>query len=137
MRLTTEREAAMPLVGRAVIGLRLAAQYRFHDLRQPVVARKAVDQSVEDRGRDDLPQREALVERVEIILQADELFAARRLMDAVHDRRLLRFERLRCRDVGRAHIIDRKSTRRTPVTNAHLVCRLLLESKSITKEATY
>src|SRR3546814_1924841 len=25
--------------------------------------------------------------------------------------------------------IDRKSTRRTPVTNAHLVCRLLLEKK--------
>src|SRR3546814_2824711 len=26
-------------------------------------------------------------------------------------------------------IADRKSTRRTPVTNAHLVCRLLLEKK--------
>src|SRR3546814_9295777 len=26
-------------------------------------------------------------------------------------------------------ILDRKSTRRTPVTNAHLVCRLLLEKK--------
>src|SRR3546814_4994402 len=25
--------------------------------------------------------------------------------------------------------VDRKSTRRTPVTNAHLVCRLLLEKK--------
>src|SRR3546814_1447262 len=25
--------------------------------------------------------------------------------------------------------IDRKSTRRTPVTNAHIVCRLLLEKK--------
>src|SRR3546814_9048440 len=28
-------------------------------------------------------------------------------------------------------IADRKSTRRTPVTNAHLVCRLLLEKKKI------
>src|SRR3546814_7334821 len=27
--------------------------------------------------------------------------------------------------------LDRKSTRRTPVTNAHLVCRLLLEKKKI------
>src|SRR3546814_8190168 len=27
---------------------------------------------------------------------------------------------------------DRKSTRRTPVTNAHLVCRLLLEKTTIT-----
>src|SRR3546814_1939538 len=26
---------------------------------------------------------------------------------------------------------DRKSTRRTPVTNAHLVCRLLLEKKNL------
>src|SRR3546814_8033731 len=29
----------------------------------------------------------------------------------------------------RADGLDRKSTRRTPVTNAHLVCRLLLEKK--------
>src|SRR3546814_2962273 len=28
---------------------------------------------------------------------------------------------------------DRKSTRRTPVTNAHLVCRLLLEKKNTNK----
>src|SRR3546814_14447405 len=27
-------------------------------------------------------------------------------------------------------VSDRKSTRRTPVTNAHLVCRLLLEHKN-------
>src|SRR3546814_3897731 len=27
------------------------------------------------------------------------------------------------------HLLDRKSTRLTPVTNAHLVCRLLLEKK--------
>src|SRR3546814_4096194 len=38
-------------------------------------------------------------------------------------------------NVGRIEIVedqkgvDRKSTRRTPVTNAHLVCRLLLEKK--------
>src|SRR3546814_10195963 len=30
--------------------------------------------------------------------------------------------------------LDRKSTRRTPVTNAHLVCRLLLEKKKKTKK---
>src|SRR3546814_6541851 len=30
---------------------------------------------------------------------------------------------------------DRKSTRLTPVTNAHLVCRLLLEKKNNTKHA--
>src|SRR3546814_6219905 len=31
---------------------------------------------------------------------------------------------------------DRKSTRRTPVTNAHLVCRLLLEKKKHTNHHT-
>src|SRR3546814_8232266 len=34
----------------------------------------------------------------------------------------LGIQRRQCRE-------DRKSTRRTPVTNAHLVCRLLLEKK--------
>src|SRR3546814_8478143 len=32
--------------------------------------------------------------------------------------------------------LDRKSTRLTPVTNAHLVCRLLLEKKKNTKNNT-
>src|SRR3546814_3864058 len=32
---------------------------------------------------------------------------------------------------------DRKSTRRTPVTNAHLVCRLLLENKNIRVHNVY
>src|SRR3546814_2803515 len=31
--------------------------------------------------------------------------------------------------LGKADYVDRKSTRRTPVTNAPLVCRLLLEKK--------
>src|SRR3546814_5343100 len=43
--------------------------------------------------------------------------------DHGNDRRFLEAERLR---------IDRKSTRLTPVTNAHLVCRLLLEQKKHT-----
>src|SRR3546814_8604489 len=34
-------------------------------------------------------------------------------------------------------VVDRKSTRRTPVTNAHLVCRLLLDTKKhITHDST-
>src|SRR3546814_5560577 len=34
--------------------------------------------------------------------------------------------------VAKFSLQDRKSTRRTPVTNAHLVCRLLLEKKKAT-----
>src|SRR3546814_4669325 len=37
---------------------------------------------------------------------------------------------------SRATRADRKSTRLTPVTNAHLVCRLLLEKKKIKKPKT-
>src|SRR3546814_2540253 len=40
--------------------------------------------------------------------------------EAVVERMLAAFNR---------HDVDRKSTRLTPVTNAHLVCRLLLEKK--------
>src|SRR3546814_7888169 len=45
------------------------------------------------------------------------------------------------RDVLAVHardqlVIDRKSTRLTPVTNAHLVCRLLLEKKKHKKTNT-
>src|SRR3546814_2223964 len=40
---------------------------------------------------------------------------------------------LRARSISRRPThSDRKSTRLTPVTNAHLVCRLLLEKKSLT-----
>src|SRR3546814_5784758 len=34
-------------------------------------------------------------------------------------------------------LLRRKSTRRTPVTNAHLVCRLLLEKKNTQKKETH
>src|SRR3546814_7025651 len=37
----------------------------------------------------------------------------------------------------RPHRRDRKSTRRTPVTNAHLVCRLLLEKKNLHNKKTH
>src|SRR3546814_1545024 len=92
MRVAAERKAEMARVGGALIGLRLAAQKRLHDLGQPVVLRKAVDQPVEHRGGDHLPQREALFEGFEIVFQADELFAARGLVDAVHHRRLFSSE---------------------------------------------
>src|SRR3546814_8902777 len=42
-------------------------------------------------------------------------------------------ERLRARGVD---TLDRKSTRRTPFTNAHLVCRLLHEKKNKTQSTT-
>src|SRR3546814_4204380 len=70
-----------------------------------LIARKTVDQPVEDRRRYHLPQRKTLFEGFEIILEADELFAARRFVDTIHHRRFFRFERLRRRDIGRDHII--------------------------------
>src|SRR3546814_7294508 len=39
--------------------------------------------------------------------------------------------------IGDRRLVDRKSTRLNPVTNAHLVCRLLLENKKTTKQTIY
>ena len=118
MRVAAERETEMACIGGAIIGLRLAAKDRLHDFGQPVVFGKAIDQTVEHRGGYDLSECEALFEGFEIIFQADELFAARRLVDAVHDRRLLRLERLRGRDVRRDHIILDQPHRIEPLANA-------------------
>src|SRR3546814_3597236 len=79
-------------------------------------------QALELRGRQEVsggipdPRRAAgqLRQRLELPLEPADL---RRAGLRGGDDRLPRFRR------------DRKSTRRTPVTNAHLVCRLLLEKK--------
>src|SRR3546814_7967369 len=52
--------------------------------------------------------------------------------------RLISIDKARLQPKSSSHIeTDRKSTRRTPVTNAHLVCRLLLEKKKIQKNIQY
>ena len=56
-------------------------------------------------GRITWPKRELDPEGREIILQRDQFLAARRFVDPVHHRRLLRLERLRRRDIGGDHII--------------------------------
>jgi hypothetical protein len=55
--------------------------------------RRPLDDPVEGAGLDHLAERELDPEGREIILERDQLLAARRLVDAVHDRRLLRLER--------------------------------------------
>src|SRR3546814_9695761 len=49
---------------------------------------------------------------------------------AAADRRMMRVHR----QVGDMDDVDRKSTRLNSVTNAHLVCRLLLETKKNSKQ---
>src|SRR3546814_6238295 len=56
------------------------------------------------------------IEGLEIILERDQLLAARRLVDAVHDGRLLRLQRLRRRDIGSDHIILDQLVRVEPFT---------------------
>ena len=56
-------------------------------------------------GPHHLAERELDPERLQIILERDQLLAARRLVDAVHDRRLLRLQRLGRGDIGGDHII--------------------------------
>ncbi|PAV66909.1 hypothetical protein WR25_10397 [Diploscapter pachys] len=95
----------MPLVGGRVIGLGLRAQHLLHHLRAEVGITDPVEDMVERRRADHLAEREGHVERLEIVLQRDELFAAGRFVDAIHHRRLLRFQRLGGGDVGGDHII--------------------------------
>src|SRR3546814_15975214 len=87
-----------------VIGLRLAAQHLFHHLRLEIGIADAREDMVEGRGLDHLSQRELEIEGLEIILERDQLLAARRLVDAVHDGRLLRLQRLR----RRARSVERR-----------------------------
>ncbi len=122
----------MTRVGGAIIGLRLAPQDRLHDLGQPVVLRKSIDQAVKHRRGDHLPEREALLEGFEIILEAHELLAARRFVDAVHHRRFLRLERLRRRDVRRDHIILDQPHRIEPIADANFRDASLLVENDLT-----
>ncbi len=105
VRVGPEREAEMAAILRAVIGLCLAAQDLLHHLGAELNLAQLIDQAVEGGGRDDLPQRKGNLKRRQIFLERDEFFAARRFMDAVHDRRLLRLQRLGRGDVGRDHVI--------------------------------
>src|SRR3546814_4941067 len=78
MRVTAEREPKMAVIGGRVIGLRLAAQHLFHHLRLEIGIADAREDMVEGRGLDHLSQRELEIEGLEIILERDQLLAARR-----------------------------------------------------------
>src|SRR3546814_6000634 len=68
-----------------------------------------------------------LMVEMEDFLAKDEIFQQGRTTLASAERILI------IRD-AMTEIVDRKSTRLTPVTNAHLVCRLLLEKKKQPKK---
>ena len=74
---------------------------------------------VEGRGPDHLAEREFDLERLEVILERNQLLAARRLVVAVHDRRLLRLQRLGRRHVGRDHVILDQLVRIEPLARRH------------------
>ena len=74
-----------------------------------------LDDAVEGAGLDHLAERELEVEGREIILQRDQLLAAGRLVDAVHDRRLLRLQRPGGGDVGGDHEVLDQPVRIEPV----------------------
>ena len=88
-----------------VARLHLRAEQLLHDLLAALGLAEPLDDPVERARLDHLPERELDAEGVQIILQRDELLAARRLVDAVHDRRLLRLQRAGGGDVGGDHEI--------------------------------
>ncbi len=105
MGVAAQRQAEMTGILRSVIGLGLAAEYRFHDQRLFCRVADVLQHAVEQAGRDHLAQRQLLPERVEIVLERGQLLAAWRFVDAVDDRRGLAFERFRRGDIGRDHEI--------------------------------
>ena len=109
-----ERQAEVPCIGRAVIGLRLAAQHGFHDQRLFGRIRHILEHAVEQARRDDLTQRELAPLTGEIFLERHQLFAARRLVDAVDDRRSLCLQRLGGSDIGGDHEILHHAVRIEP-----------------------
>src|SRR3546814_13760635 len=92
MRLASERQVEMAVIFGAVIGLRRGAEYLLHDLRLEIRLPDPLDDAVESGGPDHLAERELDLEGLEISLERDQLFAARRFVIAVHDRRLLHLQ---------------------------------------------
>jgi hypothetical protein len=100
-----QRQSEVAVILRAVIGLGLGAQDLLHHLRAEIGVSDAFDDAVEGGGADHLPERELDLESLEVVLERDQLLAAGRFVDAVHDRSLLRLQRLGGGDVGGDHII--------------------------------
>ena len=78
-----------------------------------------LDQAIERRRYDDLTQRKFHAEGLQIVLQRHQLFAARHFMDAIHDRRLFRFERFGRCDISRDHEVLDKPVGIEPLTHGH------------------
>ena len=95
----------MTEVLRTVARLHLGAQDLLHDLGARVMLADAVQKVIEGRGLDHLAESELDVEGGEIILERDQLLAARRFVDAIHHGGLLGLERLGRGDVGGDHVI--------------------------------
>ena len=94
-------EVAEPL--RAIAGLHLRAQKLAHDLLAAFAFAKSFDDRVEGARLDHLAQRELDSKGCQIVFERDQFFSAWRLMDAVHDHRLCRFERAGGGDIGSNH----------------------------------
>ena len=115
MGVAGQRQTEMAERFGSVARLHLGAQHLLHDLRPGViVGADPLDDPIEDRGPDDLAEGEFDVEGGEIILERDQLFAARRFVDAVHDRRLLALQRFGRRDIGGDHKVFDQSVRIEP-----------------------
>ena len=76
-RVGREREPEMAEPLGPVARLHLGAQQLLHDLGAAVAVADPFDDAVEDRGLDHLAEREFEVEGREIILERDQLLAAR------------------------------------------------------------
>jgi len=104
----------MPGIGGAIIGLRLAAQHRLHHERLFRLVGNVLEHPVEQARRHHLPQRQFLAHRGEVIPQGNQLFAARRFVNAVNHGGGLGLQRLGRGDIGGDHEIFHHAVRVEP-----------------------
>jgi len=118
MGVAAQRKPEMPGIARSVIGLHLAAQHRLHHLRLFSLVAHILEHAIEQRGGDDLAQRELAPEGGEIVTQSKQLLARRRFMHPVNHRRGLGLERLGRRDIGGDHEILDHAVRVEPFAHS-------------------
>ena len=103
VRIAPQIQAEMADVLRGIFGLALRAQHHLVDEMRVLRSRDAVEDRIELRCAQRPLLRQPDVEGTQELPQGDDLLDRRLVVDAVHERRLPGFERLRGGDIGEDH----------------------------------
>ena len=109
----------MAVVLVAVFGLGLGAQHDLVDQRLDRLPLDPAENAVEVRRPDPVALRQLDADRAEELDEIVELLDARRVVRAIEQRRLLRFQRLGGGDIGEDHELLDQPVRVEPFRPAH------------------